>query len=77
MEDSAVRAMVRVVMNYPEPKEWEFPAGTLVQVILGRLGINPESVLVISSGRLLTPDQPAEGTAAIEIVPVISGGSPL
>ena len=46
-----------------------------VHALLARLDLNPESVLVIVGDELVTRDARLDDAAAVEIRPVISGGS--
>jgi sulfur carrier protein len=46
-----------------------------VTKLLGRLGVNRESVLVIRSGTLVPGDAVLDDADVVEIRPVISGGS--
>lgn len=46
-----------------------------VRELLSELGINPETVLVIRGGELLTQDAEVRDTDEIEIRPVVSGGN--
>ena len=43
--------------------------------MLDRLSVNPETVLVISGGTLVTKDAVLADDAEVEIRPVISGGA--
>jgi sulfur carrier protein ThiS len=42
--------------------------------LLERLGINPEVVLIVRDGELITPDERVDGAARIELLSVVSGG---
>ena len=65
---------MKVRLRNPD-REVEVAGGRKVHDVLGELGINPDTVLVIRERELLTrEDRVAEGDA-IEIRPVISGGS--
>lgn len=58
------------------PRREVVVAGPLtVQVLLQRLEVSPESVLVIVDDELVTHDRKLGDDAAVEIRPVISGGS--
>lgn len=43
--------------------------------LLKKLGLNPESVLVVSNGALVPNDSMLDDDAEVEIRPVISGGA--
>ena len=58
------------------PDRVEHVAGpTTVAAVLERLGVNPETVLVINDGALVTKDHVLDDDAAVEVRPVISGGA--
>jgi len=44
-------------------------------MVLDELGVNPDTVLVIRSGELITREARVDDADEIEIRPVISGGS--
>ena len=48
-------------------------AGTAIE-LLRELNINPETVLVIKDGTLVTEDESLTGATGVEILSVISGG---
>jgi uncharacterized protein (TIGR00269 family) len=54
----------------------DVPGPTSVRRLLERLGINPETVLVIRGSELLTREERLEDADEVEIRPVISGGAP-
>ena len=55
-------------------KEIEVAGCKRLKNLLDRLKINPESVLVIRDGNLITSDTHLSEDETIEILPVISGG---
>ncbi len=64
---------MRVVI-LPERDIKEISGRRRVDKILHHLEINPETVLVIKNGELLTADHLVEENEEIEIWPVMSGG---
>ena len=42
--------------------------------LLERLGVNPEVVLIVRDGELITADEPVDGCKRLELLSVISGG---
>ncbi len=62
------------VIVLPDRTEKELSGPMRVKSILSELRMNPETVLVLKSGALLTPDQKVDHDEEIEIWPVISGG---
>ncbi len=65
---------MKVKLEMPEQKELEFDRRMKVHKMLEELHINPESVIVIRGGELLTADDWAEVGDEIRIRGVISGG---
>ncbi|MDP8970112.1 MAG: MoaD/ThiS family protein, partial [Actinomycetota bacterium] len=53
----------------------DLPGPATVRDLLARLEINPETVLVIHDGTLVTKDHVVADAAQIEVRPVISGGA--
>lgn len=62
------------VIVLPDRTEKELSGPMRVKRILSELQMNQETVLVLKSGALLTPDQNVGDDEEIEIWPVISGG---
>jgi sulfur carrier protein ThiS len=62
------------VIVLPDRAEKELSGPMRVKSILSELSMNPETVLVLKSGALLTPDQNVGDDEEVEIWPVISGG---
>jgi sulfur carrier protein len=65
---------VKVLLRNPR-REVEVRGPMTVAALLDRLDVNPESVLVIVGDELVTRDARLGDDDAIEIRPVISGGS--
>jgi uncharacterized protein (TIGR00269 family) len=65
---------VKVRLRNPD-RELEVAGGRKVLDVLGELGINPDTVLVIRERELLTREDRLANDDAIEVRPVISGGS--
>lgn len=65
---------MKVVLRNPR-RELELSGPTTVEALLGRLEINPESVLVICGDTLVTRDAALGDADTVEIRPVISGGA--
>lgn len=65
---------MKVLLRNPR-RELELQGPIAVHVLLGNLGCNRESVLVIVDGTLVTGDATIADSATVEIRPVISGGS--
>lgn len=56
-------------------KIYEVPAGMTIRDALRRLEIEPESVLAIRDGELLTDDETLREGEIVRLVAVISGGA--
>ena len=65
---------MKVRLRNPD-REVELAGGRKIHDILGELGINPDTVLVIRERELLTREDRVGEADVIEIRPVISGGS--
>ncbi len=66
---------MKVVLRNPD-REVDVAGGRLLREILTELAIDPDTVLVIRSGELLTRHDRVDDTDKLEIRPVISGGAP-
>jgi sulfur carrier protein len=64
---------VKVLLRNPR-RELEVPGPRTVRDLLGDLGLDRESHLVICNGTLVPGDQRLDDSDTIEIRPVISGG---
>ena len=65
---------MRVRLRNPD-REVEVPGGRTVRALLQELGVNPDTVLVIRAGELVTREVRLEDVDEIEVRPVISGGA--
>ena len=65
---------MKVRLRNPD-REVELAGGRKIHDVLGELGINPDTVLVIRERELLTREDRVAEADVIEIRPVISGGS--
>ena len=67
--------MVKVIIRNPKRREIELDGkGWRVQDALRYLDLNPESVLVVRAGELLTRDEHLRADDTIEVLSAISGG---
>jgi sulfur carrier protein ThiS len=66
---------VKVRLRNPD-REVEVAGERKVHDLLGELGINPDTVLVIRARELLTREDRVREQDEIEVRPVISGGAP-
>lgn len=64
---------MKVLLRNPR-RELEVPGPRTVRDLLGDLGLDRESHLVIRNGTLVPGDQRLDDSDTIEIRPVISGG---
>lgn len=64
---------MKVILRNPM-REKELSGLRQVKDLLNTLGINPETVLVIRGGILVTPDERLADSDVVEIRPVVSGG---
>lgn len=65
---------MKVRLRNPD-REVEVVGGRPVRAVLGELGVNPDTVLVIRGGELLTREIRLDDGDVIEVRPVISGGA--
>lgn len=65
---------MKVKLRNPD-RQVELAGGRVIREVLDELGVNPDTVLVIKDGELVTRhDHVGEGDE-LEVRPVISGGS--
>ncbi len=65
---------MKVRLRNPD-REVEVVGGRAVRAVLDDLGVNPDTVLVIRAGELITRETRVDDADEIEIRPVISGGA--
>jgi sulfur carrier protein len=65
---------VKVVLRNPD-REVDVAGDRLVREVLTELAIDPDTVLVIRSGELLTRHDRVGAADRLEVRPVISGGA--
>jgi sulfur carrier protein len=65
---------VRVRLRNPD-RDVELSGGRPLREVLRELGVDPDAVLVIRDGELITRETRLADGDAIEIRPVISGGA--
>lgn len=64
---------MRVRLRNPD-RDVEVAGGRSVRFVLDELGVDPDSVLVIRDGELITRETRVEDADRLELRPVISGG---
>jgi sulfur carrier protein ThiS len=65
---------VKVRLRNPD-REVEVVGGRPVRAVLDELGVDPDTVLVIRAGELVTRETRLDDGDDIEVRPVISGGA--
>jgi len=65
---------VKVTLRNPD-RELDVAGGRSVRDVLAELGVNPDTVLVIRRGELVTRETRLDDADELEVRPVISGGS--
>lgn len=63
--------MVQVIHR---DKTWEVKAGSTVRDLILKVGLNPESVLALREGRLISEETLTHEGDTIKLVAVVSGG---
>jgi sulfur carrier protein len=66
---------MKVIIRNPQRRELELAGNRRVDALIQELGLNPEQVLVIRNGDLLTRDIMVRDGETVEVVSAISGGS--
>jgi sulfur carrier protein len=65
---------VKVVLRNPD-REVDVAGDRLVREVLSELAVDPDTVLVIRAGELLTRHDRVDDADTLEVRPVISGGA--
>jgi sulfur carrier protein len=65
---------VKVVLRNPD-REFDVAGSRLVREVLAELTIDPDTVLVIRDGELITRHERVDDRDRLEVRPVISGGA--
>lgn len=55
-------------------QEWEVKAGMTVRHAILKVGLNPEAVLAVRDGQLITEDIEIQHGDTIKLIAVVSGG---
>lgn len=55
-------------------QEWQLPAGMTARDAIKKVGLQPESVLIVLEGQLITDDIILKAGQRIKLVAVVSGG---
>ncbi|MGD8473141.1 MAG: MoaD/ThiS family protein [Anaerolineae bacterium] len=55
-------------------KTWEVKPGSTVRHIMGKAGLNPESILAVRDGKLINEETITQNGDTIKLVTVVSGG---
>jgi sulfur carrier protein ThiS len=55
-------------------REWELRGGMTARAAVKKLELDPEAILVIRNGKLVTDDTLLEGADEVKLIAVISGG---
>jgi sulfur carrier protein len=64
---------MKVNIRNPQRRELELARGKRVEQLLTELRLNPETVIVVRGGELLTRDEFLSEADAVEIISAISG----
>ena len=56
-------------------KNWEMKSGITARDAIKKIGIDPESVLVLVNDKLVTDDMVLKDSDQVKLVAVVSGGS--
>ena len=55
-------------------KEWELKGGMTARMAIRKVGLDPEAVLVVRNGELVTDDTLLKDEDEVRLIAVVSGG---
>jgi sulfur carrier protein ThiS len=55
-------------------QEWDVKAGSTARVAIMKVGLDPEAVLVVRNGELVTDDTVLQEADEVKLIAVVSGG---
>ena len=55
-------------------REWELKGQTSVRRVINNIGLNPEAVLAVLNGELVTDDRIVAQDDTLKLIAVVSGG---
>lgn len=55
-------------------KAWELPGGMTARDAIKKVGLDPEAVLIVRNGELVTDDIILSGGDEVKLIAVVSGG---
>ncbi len=56
-------------------KEWELPGGMTARDAIKKVGLDPEAMLVVRNGELVTDDVILSDEDEVRLIAVVSGGA--
>lgn len=65
---------MKVIIRNPKRRELELPGRRRGEELLQELQLNPDSVLIICNGTMVTRDEMIQADDTVEILSAISGG---
>jgi sulfur carrier protein ThiS len=68
---SSVEGIMKLIYRN---KEWELKGGMTARAAVEKVGLDPEAVLVVRDGQLITDDTVLEDEDEVRLLAVISGG---
>jgi sulfur carrier protein ThiS len=63
--------MVKLIHRH---EEWEVKAGMTIRDAILKVGLNPEAVLAVRDGQLVSDDTRVQDSDVIKLIDVVSGG---
>ena len=75
MTDARVSCTIACVRIIYRDKTWDLKDGMTARDAIKKIGLDPESVLVVVNGTLVTDDAILKEEDSVKLVAVISGGA--